>query len=171
MNSLKAFLSACALVNAENDLHTGNLTVLLQNGQPARVFDRAGRSQPFVVVPIADPESLNEADAMALAVIAEQPEWIVVVDRANQIHGMVEPSRTKDLAVAARATVKRGEFGGKIPPLSGVVEVSVSYYGCPTHPEIGRFALYQIGAPVPRCPIDSKPMIKLEEKSSRAKTR
>jgi hypothetical protein len=157
------------LVNTESDLGADNLTVLLQNRQPTRVFDRAKQSQPFVVVPIADPESLTEADVAALAIIAEQPEWLVIMDHANRVRGIIEPQRTKDLRIAARATVKLGEFGGKITPLPGEVEVSVSFYGCPRHPEAGRFALHQIGAPIPHCPICGEPMTKLQEKSKRAK--
>jgi len=171
MNSLRAFLSPCAIINAENELHAGTLNVLIQNGQPARVFDRTLQPQPFVIAPIDDPEFLDEIDVAFFALITEQPEWIVVVDGANQVHGIIEPRRTKDLHVAARVTTKKDEFGTLTPPPFGTIEVSVSYYGCSEHPGVGRFALHQIGVPIPHCPHCGKPMIKLQEKGKRAKTR
>lgn len=171
MNSLKAFLSPCAIINTESDLRAGMLNVLMQNGQPVRVFDRTRQTQAFVVAPIDDPESLGEVGVAFFALVTEQPEWIVVMDRANQVRGIIEPQRTKDLRIAANATIKRGEFGGLAAPPSDIVEVTVTFYGCPKHREAGRFALHQIGAPIPRCPHCGEPMINLQEKSSRAKSR
>jgi len=171
VNSLKAFLSAWVLANDESDLRTNKLTVLLKDGQPMRVFDRAKQSQPFIVVQIDDPESLSATDIAALEIIVEQPEWVVVIDRAEQVRGIVEPHRTKDLWIAASATIKRGEFGGKIVSPQGDIVVSVSYYGCRRHPEAGRFVLHQVGAPIPRCPQCGEPMVELYKKSNRTKSK
>lgn len=114
MDSLKAFLSTCALVNTESDLQAGSLTVLLQNDQPSRVFDRTGQSQPFEVVLVADPELLTENDVVTLAIVAEQAKWIVVVDHSNQVRGVIEPQSVKNMQIAAKVTIRQGEFGSAI---------------------------------------------------------
>jgi len=170
MDSLKEYLSTCKVIDTESDLRKGNPTVLLQNGQPARVFDSTGQPQPFIVALIANPESLSQVDVVALAIIAEEPEWIIIVNYANQICGLIEPEYAEELQVA-EIRVEHGELGGRITPLpSDEIIVSVSYYGCLKHPEAGRFALHQSGQPIPRCPQCGEPMTKLKEiKRSRAR--
>lgn len=131
-----------------------------------RIFDRAQQSQPFMVAPIADPESLTDADVAALAIITEQLQWIVVVDATNQVRGVIEPQHTKEVQITASAIIKSGEFS--IPELYGKgVRVSVSFYGCPKHPEVGRFALHEVGAPIPCCPKDGEAMVELEKRGER----
>lgn len=121
MNSIKAFLSACALVNAESDIQVGNLTVMLQNGQPVRVFGRTRQSEPFTVMLIANVELLTEGEVATLGIVAEQSIWIVVVDYFNQVCGLVEPQNTGDLRIAARATIAQDELGSAItPPLPSI---------------------------------------------------
>lgn len=172
MNSLKAFLSSCVQVNTESGVRTDNLTVVLQNGQPVLVFDRNQQSQPFVVVSVADLESLTQDDVAVLTIIAEQSQWSVIVDGTNQVRGIIEPQRMKDLRIAATATTERDEFGGKITdPLISPISVSVSFYGCPKHPEVGRFALHAVGAPIPRCPKDGEAMVELEKRGEHADTK
>jgi len=170
MDSLKEYLSTCKVIDTESDLRKGNPTVLLQNGQPARVFDSTGQPQPFIVALIANPESLSQVDVVALAIIAEEPEWIIIVNYANQICGLIEPEYAEELQVA-EIRVEHGELGGRITPLpSDEIIVSVSYYGCLKHPEAERIALHQSGQPIPRCPQCGEPMTKLKEiKRSRAR--
>jgi hypothetical protein len=171
MNSLKAFLSPCTIMNAESEFQAGTLNVLMQNGQLVRMFDRDGHPQSFVVAPIDDPESLGEAGVTAFSLIAEQPDWIVVLDRENQVRGVIEPNRTRELRIAANATITRGEFSSKMTLPPGEVKVTVNFYGCAKHPEVARFALHQVGQLIPSCPTCGEPMKKLQEKSSRSKAR
>jgi len=123
MDSLKAFLSSCAVVNTENDLRPDTLTVFLQKGQPAYVIDRMGQSQPFTIMLVADPEALTNDEVTALAIVAEQTMWIVVVDSSNQVRGVIEPQNVEDLKIAARATSREGEFGSTITSPPPEIEV------------------------------------------------
>ena len=111
MDSLKAFLSPCVLVNVESDAQVGNVTVLWQNDQPARVFDRTGQSQSFEVTLVPDPEMVTEEEVATLVSVAEQTKWIVVVDHSNQVRGVIEPQSAENLQIAARITIRQGEFG------------------------------------------------------------
>jgi hypothetical protein len=47
MNSLKAFLSACAVIDDESAVVADTVNVLKRNGQPARVLDRHHQLQSF----------------------------------------------------------------------------------------------------------------------------
>lgn len=83
MNSLKAFLSPCEVVGSEAELHKGELSVLIEDGQPVQIFDRAGQPQFFQVVSVADHESLTKEEVATLATVAQQTKWIVIVDHSS----------------------------------------------------------------------------------------
>jgi hypothetical protein len=114
MDSLKAFLTRPMFVSAESDFQPGDLTVLLQNDQPARVFDRTGEPQPFEVILVADPELLTENDVATLVIVAEQTKWIVIVNHSNQVCGVIEPQSVENMQIAAKAAIRQGEFGSAI---------------------------------------------------------
>lgn len=123
MNSLKAFLSPCKVITTESDLHEGILGILIEDGQPAQMFDHAGQPQPFQVVSIANPESLTREDIDTLVAVAQQTKWIVIVGNSGQVHGILEPQSNKELLIASRTTIQRGEFGSATaPPLPSVLE-------------------------------------------------
>jgi hypothetical protein len=168
MDSIKAFLSLCKLINTENDVSTDMLNVLIQKDQPVYIFDRAQQVQPSVAVQITEPEKLTQTDVAVLAIITEQSQWIVIMDGAKQVRGVIEPQRTEKLQIAAKMTIKPGELSAederKIPKIGGGVQVSVSFYGCRRHPEVARFALYDVGQPIPHCPVDGEVMVELEKK-------
>lgn len=118
MNSLKAFLSPCEVITIEAELHKGELSVLIEDEQPAQIFDRAGQPQPFQVVSIANPESLTKEDIATLAAVAQQTKWVVIVDHSSQVRGIIEPESNEELLIAARTTIQQGELGSAIvPPL------------------------------------------------------
>lgn len=116
MNSLKAFLLPCQVITIETELHKGELSVLVENEQPAQIFDCAGQPQPFQVVSIANPESLTRAEVATLATVAQQTKWVVIVDHSSQVRGIIDPESNEELLIAARTTLRQGELGSAIVP-------------------------------------------------------
>lgn len=132
MNSLKAFLSPCQVITIETELHKSELNVLMENEQPAQIFDRAGQPQPFQVVSIANPESLIKEEVATLANVAQQTQWIVIVDHSSQVRGIIDPESSEELLIAARTTVQQGEFGSAVaPPLPSKIEPTPSPISTP----------------------------------------
>lgn len=127
MNSLKAFLSPCEVITNEGDLHKGVLNVLIEDGQPAQIFDHARQPQPFQVISIANPELLTKEDVDTLITVAQQTKWIVIVDNLGQVHGIIEPESNEELLIAAGAIIQQGEFGTAIaPPLPSMAEIKTT---------------------------------------------
>lgn len=124
MNSLRAFLAPCEIIHTEGELRQDKLSLLIENGQPAQIFDRDGQPQVFQVVSVANPELLTKEEVATLATVAQQAKWIVIVDHSGQVRGIIDPESNEELLIAAKASIQQGELGSAIaPPLPSGIEI------------------------------------------------
>lgn len=116
MNSLKAFLSSYQVITSDDVPPKGHLSVLIEDGQPKRIFDSEGVAQPFQVALVADPELLTQREVNMLTGVAQQSAWVCIVDHSNQVRGIIDPPHNRQLLIAARAKLNGGELGIVIAP-------------------------------------------------------
>ncbi len=167
MKSLEAFLIPCQVVSNEVEITPGTFTLVMRENQPVRLFDEDQKSQQFWVVQVSDISAPSPEDIGVIKRIISQfldsadiPVFLVTVGLQGQMLGVIHPDDIKDLWLTLQWVEEEGtqEFGPHpIKRLDEYPEVGITVWICPLHPSVPPYISYQLGTPVPPCPIGHEP--------------